>query len=35
MRKGREIDPVGKKMEAVEIKNKNATSSKLKKEMGG
>ena len=32
--RGRETDPVGKEMEAVKIKNKNAAPSKLKKEMG-
>ena len=34
MYKGREIDLVGKGVKAVEVKNRNTTSSKLKKEIG-
>ena len=35
MYKERETDLVGKEIKAVEIKNKNITLNKLKKEIGG
>ena len=35
MYRGRETDPVGKGIEAAEVKNGNAAPSKLEKEIGG
>ena len=35
MYRGRETDPVGREVEAAEIKDRYTTPSKLKKEIGG